>query len=474
MKTKIVIHEKRIKIYFREGSHFVRYNTGIPVFSRSEFYRNDPQNLFNPISPEYIEFNNKIKLAQGLIEDIIDDNLGKTGIILNNEFIRKRITNTHNEKAFTKKFLLEYYQDFLTYKIKYYQDNNSSKLSGKDYTSLKQSLIDYHLWKNEVYNIEDLSYDWVKSFLSFLTEKRNKYIDKTDVDGNVLDLITRILKSESEKKFRLRFANDKIRLITQGELCDNTIQKRFDNLNEFIKYLYKKKIITWYPEDISDLRKLYKSYMPDFTTLTRDETKKLYEFKINYDYDDKRYEFVRDVFIFMSLTSFRFSDVVTFNKERNIEGNKIKKYPQKTEKFDAVSIIDIQPVVKSILEKYDYKLDRYGNTLFNRYLSECLEKSGMFNETFYKKKRIKGRPVQLPGITRYQALSTHSGRRTCITNLISNGFELARIRTISGHSSDRMLLRYYDAFRQNNSDNSDLTKSLDFTSDQIIPEGDKK
>lgn len=125
------------------------------------------------------------------------------------------------------------------------------------------------------------------------------------------------------------------------------------------------------------------------------------------------------------------------------------------------SIIDILPLVKTILEKYDYKLDRYGNTLFNRYLSESLEKSGMFNEIFYKKKRIKGRPIQLPGISRYKALSTHSGRRTCITNLISNGHALARIRTISGHSSDRMLLRYYDAFRQNNSDNSDLTRSLD-------------
>lgn len=474
MKTKIVIHENRVKIYFREGKHFIRYNTGIPVSGKFQFYRNDPQNYFNPTSNEHIEYNKKLKVIQELIEQIVDENLGKFGIILDNEFVRRRINKTHNEKVFTKKYLLEYYQDFLLFKFKYYKDNNSSKLSGKDYTSLKQSLIDYHLLKNQVFNVEDLNYDWVKSFLSFLTEKRDRFIEKKDVDAKVLSLLTVLLKNDSKRNFRLRFYEDKIRLITKGELCDNTIQKRFDNLNEFIKHLYKNKVISWYPEELADLRKLYKSYTPVFTTLTREETKKLYELKIDFDYEDKRYEFVRDVFIFMSLTSFRFSDVLTFDKTRNIIGNKIHKYPQKTEKFDAVSIIDIQPVVKTILEKYDYKLDRFGNTLFNRYLSECLEKSGMFNETFYKKKRIKGRPIRLPGISRYEALSTHSGRRTCITNLISNGFELARIRTISGHSSDRMLLRYYDAFRQNNSDNGDLTRSLDFTTDVILPERDKK
>ena len=34
---------------------------------------------FNPITTEHIEFNKKIKLIQDLIEDIIDENLGKLG-----------------------------------------------------------------------------------------------------------------------------------------------------------------------------------------------------------------------------------------------------------------------------------------------------------------------------------------------------------------------------------------------------------
>ncbi len=473
MKSKIVLHENRVKIYFKEGQHFIRYNTGIPVFSISEFYRNNPENLFNLISPKYIDYNDQIKHVQETIEEIIDENLGKIGITLNNEYIRRRINVTHNQQTFKKKYLLEYYQDFLTTKLQYYKDNKASKFSGKDYISLREALIDYHICTNRLFELENLNYDWVNSFLSFLTEKHTYCINESDINEKILLIIKGILDKEPLRKYKQRFFDNKIRVLSKGELCDNTTQKRFDNLNEFIKYLYKNKIITWYPEEIKDLRKLYKTYYPSFTTLTIDEVEKVFNFQIDFDYPDKRYEFVKDIFVFMSLTSFRFSDVASFSKEKNIIGNKIYKYPQKTEKYDTISIIDLIPPVRGILEKYDYKLNLYDNTLFNRYLTEFLGKTDLFNERFIRKKRIKGRQVQLPDIKRFEAISTHSGRRTCITNLISKKHELARIRTITGHTSDRMLYRYYDAFRRDNDDNSDLMKSLDFTSKNDSPSGIK-
>ena len=351
MKTKIILHEKRIKIYFREGKHFVMYNTGIPVLSLSELYRNDPNNLFKPISQEYIEFNSRIKNIQELIEKIIDDNQWKLGITINNEFIKQRIGVTHNNKDYTKKTLLEYYKDFLTQKISYYEENKFSRLSYKDYTSLLQSLIDYHLTKNLIFNIEDLNYDWVTSFLSFLTSRHSKFVLKSNIDEKLISIIQTLIGKEGERNYKLRFSEDKVKLLTIGELSDNTLLKRFDSLQEFIKYLYKVKIISWFPSEISDLRKLYKAYSPSFTTLTKDELKNLYEFKIDFDHDDHRYEYVRDVFIFMALTGFRFSDVLALDKKMNIRGDKIVKYPQKTEKFDAVAIISIQPVVRLLLEK---------------------------------------------------------------------------------------------------------------------------
>jgi integrase len=463
MKTKIIVHAKRVKIYFKERNHFIRYNTEIPVLSVSEFYRNDPENLFRNDSPKYEEYNDRIELLQKLIEEIIDENLGKIGITLNNEFVRVRIKTTHDDKCFTKKLLIEYYQDFLTYKSKYYEENNASKISIKDYISLKQSLMDYQLHTNKVYNIEDLNFEWAKSFLSFLTQKHKPFVYKKDVDEKVLVNLEKVMENESVRNRKLRCNEDKIRFLTKGEICDNTTQKRFDNLNEFVKFLNKNKISSWDPEEMSDLRKLYKAYRPLFTTLTIEETQKLYELKIDFDYEDKRYEFVRDIFIFMAFTSFRYSDVETFDKKRNITGNKIYKYAQKTEKYDTMSIADIIPPVRSILEKYDYKINRYSNTLFNRYLTECLEKSGLFNEIVFKKKRVKGRQVPLEGIPRYKEITTHTGRRTCITNLLAQGATPIQVMTVSGHRSSSMVLRYNDRLRGENRDNSNLTKLLDFT-----------
>lgn len=52
MKTKVVIHKNRLKTYFKDSNQFIRYKTDIPVLSKSQFYRYDPQNHFNPISSE--------------------------------------------------------------------------------------------------------------------------------------------------------------------------------------------------------------------------------------------------------------------------------------------------------------------------------------------------------------------------------------------------------------------------------------
>ncbi len=68
MKTKIIIHENRVKIYFRHEKHFIRYNTKIPALSANEFYRRDPNNLFYPLIEENEKKNETIKNLQSLID----------------------------------------------------------------------------------------------------------------------------------------------------------------------------------------------------------------------------------------------------------------------------------------------------------------------------------------------------------------------------------------------------------------------
>lgn len=91
MKTKIIIHENRVKIYFRHEKHFVRYNTKIPALSPNEFYRRDPNNLFYPLTEANEKKNSSIKNLQDLIEEIIEENLGRFNIVINNQSIRNHL-----------------------------------------------------------------------------------------------------------------------------------------------------------------------------------------------------------------------------------------------------------------------------------------------------------------------------------------------------------------------------------------------
>ena len=94
MKTKVIIHENRVKIYFRYEKHFVTYNTKIPALSKNEFSRRNPNNLFYPLSEENEKRNQKIKDLQNFIEELIEDNLGRYNVIINNQFIKNRLNQT--------------------------------------------------------------------------------------------------------------------------------------------------------------------------------------------------------------------------------------------------------------------------------------------------------------------------------------------------------------------------------------------
>ena len=130
MKTKIILHENRVRIYFKHEKHFIRYNTKIPAFSTNEFYRRNPNNLFYPLSGENKKKNETIKNLQSIVEEIIEDNLGKMDIIINNQFIRNRLNQTHND-TFQKRYIVEYYADFLKQKEDYYNRHAFSTQSIK-------------------------------------------------------------------------------------------------------------------------------------------------------------------------------------------------------------------------------------------------------------------------------------------------------------------------------------------------------
>jgi integrase len=199
----------------------------------------------------------------------------------------------------------------------------------------------------------------------------------------------------------------------------------------------------------SKFREKYNRYEIEISTLTFKEINLLQKFDIDFDLKDGRYKYVRDIFIFMCYTSLRYSDICTLSKDRDIDNNgkAIDKILQKTKKFKSRATIPLNETTQGILKKYDYKLDRYSNAMYNRYLTEFFQKAGFFQENFFPRKFIGGEEINCNPIPRYKALTSHAGRRTCITNLINLGYHPLQIMPMTGHKSEKMLIKYYDKYR---------------------------
>lgn len=460
MKTKVIIHENRVKIYFRNDEHYVRYNTKIPALSTNEFYRGDPNNLFYPLTEDNKRKNFKIKNLQNFIEEIIEENLDRFNVVINNQFIKNRLSQTLDNK-FHKRYLIEFFADFLKQKEAYYDRHGFSKQSIKDYNSLFQSLMDYQISYNSLLEISDINFEWIQNFLFYLTKRKPYKIGYDSVSPRVIELLKTNLEYISKRKARFRFTPEYIRFISKGEIGDNTMNKRIDNLEEFIRFLIKNNFIEATDFDFKEIRLMYSRFQTVFTTLTTGEVKELYNHKIENDYDDKRYHYVRDIFVFMCLTSFRYSDVITFNRIRHIRNGKISKVLHKTRRHNNIATIKLGKTTSEILERYDYKMDRYSNTMFNRYLTEMLEQTGLFREGFIPQKAIRGNGIEMQPIPRYKAIKSHTGRRSCITNLIALEKSPEKIRIMTGQSSNEIMRIYIDYARNEGKDYDDLPDALE-------------
>ena len=94
-------------------------------------------------------------------------------------------------------------------------------------------------------------------------------------------------------------------------------------------------------------------------------------------------------------------------------------------------------MVESILKKYDTNLKGFpksiSNQKFNQYIKEVLKIVGFTQN---------GRLISEPEKPLYDCVSSHTCRRSFITNLYLDGCSLYDIMKISGHRTEKALLTY--------------------------------
>ncbi|MEI7490067.1 MAG: tyrosine-type recombinase/integrase [Bacteroidota bacterium] len=368
-------------------------------------YQGDKLRYSTGITPKDEKKHQRELLVQkGRIDSIIQDYFIKNNRKPTVQYIKDELKK---EVRVDTNLLLDHFDDYYTF----IQNKRMKKSSLKDYKSCQNSLISYQIIKKVVLTLEDLTPDFLRDYEIFLAEKHST--------------------SAGEEKVK-----------TKGELNNNTIRKRFDVLRSFFRYLVNQKGIRIEKEVLKP--NTVSRYDNDPEVLTREELEYLYTFTPSTDNLGK----VRDIFLFGCMTSLRYSDIVSLTKD-NIRNNIIEKVPQKSKKQQEKYLVPLNDTALTILEKYNYNLNIFSNQVFNRLLKDLMKETGKFDNIVTKSvyQLEFEKKVSCP---RWKLISSHTSRRTFITNCIINGVPIGSLMGMTSHKKVDTLMKYVNKYGNDN------------------------
>ncbi len=295
-----------------------------------------------------------------------------------------------------------------------------------NYLCLEKLLNDFKLQKNFNLRFKILNLSNKKQFTEeqnywkfFYKEFSNYLYDDLGHFDNYVGMMTKLLRA---------FFNY---LITQKGLAIGSFHKNFFTPGEEIE------IIILSPERVN-----YLAHSIELEKKLKPELKP-----------------VKDIFVFGCAVALRFSDLMSLNPA-NIELNNGRTYlkvlSKKTQTYTRVKL----PVYAvNILNRYQkrYKtrlLPKYNKGLLNKKIKLVMQEAG-FTEPINRTRQKRGVPtkvfknVQSKETYRFcDAITTHSMRRTAITNMLSLGMNELAVRKISGHAANSKEFYRYVSFAQ--------------------------
>lgn len=390
MIAKAVYHQGSVKIHYQYKNRAKRINTKVKINSTNEITADGKLKSTVPSRNEkQIKINEFKKQAQELIDDYFYKNKTyPTGKEFDNLWLKKEDILIKSDS------FLDYYERFIKFKSK--DRDISTQDSLKDYRSLKKNIEHFQKYLGHEVLIGDVSREWLVEF--------EDYLKKNVGDDN--------LTAKLEHK-------------------PSTLRKRLRTIKAFYKWMNSEDIFPM-PKVFSDFKLKRERAETIKAVLSKNEIKKLYAVNFN----DKKLDFIKDVFVFSCYTGLRFSDLITLRKKHihklKLAGPSIVKIAEKT-KYEFK--VPLNKTALEILQKYEYNFSKYTNANFNKYLHKLLEYSGLFDDELEFDGQIK---------KRWEAISIHNGRDTFITLLIQLRVPLNEIMKYTGHKSVSNLNRYID------------------------------
>ena len=193
------------------------------------------------------------------------------------------------------------------------------------------------------------------------------------------------------------------------------------------------------------------------TYLSEDELQALYDMKLT-----GLKERVRDIFMLGCYLGQRVSDYNNLTREdftTTRRGNRVVSFTQEKTN-NAVVVPIIYDNVYAIARKYNYNFPRISHGVINRCIKEILAELSVTVPSLRRTMRtaitLKEQLAENQGRVsftrdakgyvikpRYELVSTHTARRSCITNLyLSNRFSISQLMSISGHKSEKAFNEY--------------------------------
>jgi len=158
------------------------------------------------------------------------------------------------------------------------------------------------------------------------------------------------------------------------------------------------------------------------------------------------YELTRDLFLFMCVIGCRWGDLHTLTWDsQNFDNETFMWENQKTKKFTTVPL---DKIGIEILKKYGKGKTRtmrifpkYSQVKFNKLLKKICKEVNL-SRLVSISTLMGSRSVNTEKKPLYEVISSHSGRRTFIMNLLSKGIDYKTIMTMTGHSDVKSLMKY--------------------------------
>lgn len=142
----------------------------------------------------------------------------------------------------------------------------------------------------------------------------------------------------------------------------------------------------------------------------------------NYQFETKKMEYVKDLFLIQCYTGFAYIDLKAYRKKwisQNEDGAKYISYTRTKQEY-SFAIVPVTPKLKILLEKHKHNLPIISNQKYNKYLKEM---------------------ATLVGLDIY--LTSHVARKTCGYLLINLGFSMESVSTVLGHADVKTTQKYY-------------------------------